>query len=338
MSKSPRILIITDAWYPQVNGVVTTIEYMKEYLEHSGFEVILETAENYFSIPIPTYKEIRLAFFSYGRFYKKLDAISADYIHIATEGSLGMAARRWALKRGHHYTTAFHTMLPEYIHKRCPFIPLAWLWRWERWFHKNADYCFAPTQSVFKILNDNGFKNTAIWGRGVDTQKFKPAPKSLDYPSPVWLYVGRVAIEKNIEAFLKIPLEGTKLIVGGGPALKELKQKYPKVIFMGMKTKDELVQYYNEADIFVFPSKTDTFGLVMLEALACGKPVAAYPAAGALDIINGHNIGVLSDNLQEACQKARLISPKACRDFAETQSWQKIMDDFIRQMVNIKGE
>ncbi len=332
-----RILIVTDAWHPQINGVVRTIEYMTKYLEQFGFEVILETPEGHFSVPTPTYKEIRLSLFNPLKLYKKLDAYNADYIHIATEGSLGMAARRWAQKRKYQYTTAFHTMLPDYIKKRFGFIPIKWLWLWEKWFHKNATYCLVPTKSVCNILINNGFTNVSIWSRGVDIDKFKPLPKQKNYPSPVWLYIGRIAIEKNLEAFLNLPLDGTKLVVGGGPALETLKKQYPNVIFLGAKKEAELVKYYNEGDVFVFPSKTDTFGLVMLEALACGKPVAAFPVAGPLDVIGNRPIGVLNNNLASACQEALTISPQECRNYAKTQSWENIIKEFCAQMVDKTG-
>lgn len=336
--KRPRILIVTDAWHPQINGVVRTIEYMQKYLEQMGYDVILETPEGHFSIPMPTYKEIRLSLTTPWQLYKRFDAANADYIHIATEGPLGMYARRWAKKRQYCYTTAFHTMLPQYVKKRFPFVPLTWLWRWEHWFHKNATYCFAPTQSVADILKSHQFTNVAIWSRGVDTHMFQPAPKQHEYPSPVWIYVGRVAIEKNIEAFLDLKIKGTKLVVGGGPALEHLKKQYPNVQFTGPQSEADLPRYYNDADVFVFPSLTDTFGLVMLEALACGKPVAAYPAPGPLDIIDNRPIGAINKDLAIACQQALQISPVACRTFAESQSWQKIIENFNNQMVNIHGE
>ncbi len=333
-----RILIVSDAWHPQVNGVVRSLEYTKKYLEEFGHDVILETPNLWPSTPLPNYNEIHIPFFMLKQLYKKLDSYNIDVLHIATEGSLGLAARRWAHKNNFQYTTAFHTMLPDYIKKRFPFISLSQLWRFEYFFHHKAHAVFVPTDSVAQLLKDKGLKNTIIWARGVDTNIFKPFPKKMNLKSPIWLYVGRMAIEKNIESFLTLKLPGTKLLVGDGPLLSSLKKQYTDALFVGKAQGQELVQYYNEADIFVFPSKTDTFGLVILEALACGKPVAAFNVAGPKDIIGNHPIGYISDELEMSCKQVLEISPSHCRDFALKYDWKVKIREFERNLIDINGK
>ncbi len=332
-----RILIVSDAWHPQTNGVVYTLQYLRQYLQSFGHEVLLETPSDKFSLPLIGYKEIRLSLFRPKNLFKKLDAYNIDALYIATEGPLGWAVRQWAHKRNIQYVTAFYTLFPEYIKKRLPFIPRSWLWKFESVFHHKARKTFVPSQSIAHLLKSNGFKNVITCPCGVNSSLFKPAAKKLSLPSPVWLYVGRMAIEKNIESFLKLNLAGTKLLVGDGPLLTKLKKKYPNAVFVGKAMGEELVQYYNEADIFVFPSKTDTFGMVILEALACEKPVAAYNTAGPCDILTSPQIGYLSDDLKESCLKLLDKPTSHCREFALNYDWAKVIKTLESHLIDIHG-
>ncbi len=333
-----RILIVSDTWHPQTNGVVSVLHYTQKYLSHFGHEVILETPNQWRSIPLIGYKEIRLALFKPKSFYKKLDSYSIDALHIATEGPLGIAARHWAHKRGIKYTTAFHTLFPEYIKKRIPILPLKWLWNLEYIFHHKAYFIFTSTQSITNILLEKGLKNIKVCPFGVDTNFFRPLPKKQSFPSPVWLYVGRMAIEKNVEAFLNLDLPGTKLLVGDGPLLSKFKKQYPYAHFVGKAKGEALVQYYNDSDILVFPSQTDTFGLVILEALACGKPVAAFNVTGPKDILTHPSIGYINDDLKTSCEEALKISPSHCRNFALSYDWKVRIKAFEQNLIDINGK
>ncbi|MGH9844015.1 MAG: glycosyltransferase family 4 protein, partial [Blastocatellia bacterium] len=272
-----KVLIVTDAWLPQVNGVVTTLRKMQEGLSELGHDVRFVTPQGFRSIACPTYPEIRLSLLPYGGVSREIETFSPDAIHIATEGPLGSAARRYCLKRGLSFTSAFHTRFAEYVHARTR-IPLGLTYGWLRRFHAPSRALMVPTPAVRRELEARGFGNTVAWTRGVDTVTFSAGERNrLETEPPIFLYVGRVAVEKNIEAFLKIELPGSKWVVGEGPMRAQLERKYPEVYFAGIKTPAELATYYRAADVFVFPSLTDTFGLVMLESLACGTPVAAYP-------------------------------------------------------------
>ncbi len=330
-----KILIVTDAWLPQVNGVVTTLRKMQEGLSELGHDVRFVTPQGFRSIPCPTYPEIRLSLLPYGGVSREIETFSPDAIHIATEGPLGSAARRYCMKRGLSFTSAFHTRFAEYVHARTR-IPLALTYGWLRRFHAPSRALMVPTPAVRRELEARGFGNTVAWTRGVDTVTFSTGERNrLETEPPVFLYVGRVAVEKNIEAFLKIELPGSKWVVGEGPMRAQLERKYPEVYFAGIKTPAELASYYRAADVFVFPSLTDTFGLVMLESLACGTPVAAYPVSGPIDVIGDSGAGVLHDDLAVACLRALDVSRDKARSFAEQFSWKESVNQFERNLTPV---
>ncbi len=327
-----RILIVTDAWYPQINGVVRTLTAMRDQLIAIGDEVHMLAPDGFKSVPCPTYPEIRLALAGPGDVAKVVVRFLPCAIHIATEGPLGMAARRFCLSRGLPFTTAFHTRFPEYVEARFR-IPADWIYPGMRWFHGRSSVVMAPTPTVVENLQARGFKNVRLWGRGVDVDLFKPGPKAavpgLDRnKGPVLLYVGRLAVEKNIEAFLELDHPGTKLVVGDGPMIDSLKRRYPDAVFVGAKHGPDLASYYNAADVFVFPSQTDTFGLVMLEALACGVPVAAYPVMGPQDVITDPAVGALDLDLGRAVARALTLDRDACVAFARARSWPAAAETF----------
>ncbi|MFM2044431.1 MAG: hypothetical protein RLY86_3007 [Pseudomonadota bacterium] len=327
-----RILIVTDAWYPQVNGVVRTLATTRAELEKLGHTVDVIGPDRFRTFPMPTYPEIRLALRPGGRLKGMIDGIRPDAIHIATEGPLGFAARRYCLQRGIPFTTAYHTRFPEYVRDRAP-VPLALMYAIVRRFHAPAHSVMVATPSIESDLKDRGFHNIRRWSRGVDTDLFHPRDKSwLELPRPVFLYVGRVAVEKNIEAFLKLDLPGSKLVVGDGPQRADLAARYPQVHFAGARHGEELARYYAAGDVFVFPSRTDTFGLVLLEALASGLPVAAYPVPGPLDVVGGSDVGVLDEDLGKAALAALHIPPDRCRDYALTFSWRASAEQFLANL------
>ena len=328
-----RILIATDAWAPQVNGVVRTLETLGRELNRLGHQVQFVTPHGFRTVPMPTYPEIRLALFARRAVGRVIDAFKPDVIHIATEGPLGLATRRNCMRRGRSFTTSFHTRFPEYINARFG-VPPSWPYAGLRWFHGPATAVMVATRTLERDLAARGFKNLQLWSRGVDTELFKPGAKDwLDLPRPVFLYVGRVAIEKSVEDFLRLDLPGSKLVVGDGPQLTELRQKYPAVRFTGPKFGAELARYYAASDVFVFPSRTDTFGLVVLEALASGLPVAAYPVQGPNDVIGGNTtVGALDDNLEQAARRALTLDPAACRRFAMGFSWEACTRQFLANL------
>jgi glycosyltransferase involved in cell wall biosynthesis len=332
-ARALRLLIVTDAWTPQVNGVVRTLETLGKDLEALGHDVRYATPEGRFTLPLPTYSEIRLAVFPRRSLERMIDSFRPDAIHIATEGSLGLSARAICLRRDIPFTTSFHTRFPEYVHARFPIIPESAVYGFLRWFHGPAKTLMVATPSLKLELEAHGFRNVRIWSRGVDVEKFRPIPEaSLPFPRPIWLYVGRVAIEKNIEAFLDLDLPGTKVIIGDGPARAHLERHYPAARFLGPKLGEDLVRHYAASDVFVFPSKTDTFGLVMLEALACGVPVAAFPVQGPRDVVGDAGVAALDDDLGRACLRAATISPEACRAFALTRSWRACTAQFLANL------
>ncbi len=324
-----NIVTVTDAWRPQVNGVVNTILRTNEQLEKLGHTVYVISPQDFRTVPLPTYPEIRLALFPGRRVRAMLDALSPDAVHIATEGPLGLAARAWCLKNRFPFTTAFHTQFPEYVWLRAR-VPLALSYRLMRWFHGPASTLMVATPTLHQRLTRWGFRNLGYWSRGVDTGLFRPRIKSyLDANRPVFLYMGRVAIEKNIEAFLKLDLTGTKYVVGSGPDLEALRRRYPAVRFTGFRSDEELAKHVAAADVFVFPSRTDTFGMVMIEALACGVPVAAYPVQGPADVIKNGVTGCLDNDLREAALAALKLDPQDCRDAALQYTWEACTRQFL---------
>lgn len=330
-----RILIVSDAWEPQVNGVVRTLRAVRDELVMQGHEVVLITPDQFGSLPCPTYPEIRLALATAQRIGNRLAAAAPDAIHVATEGPLGLAARRWCVRNGHAFTTAYHTQFPDYLAKRTG-LPASLFWRYIRWFHRPAHAVLVSTPTVARHLNAHGLPQTRLWGRGVDLDCFHPdAGPSADFATlgrPIQLYVGRVAVEKNIEAFLQTRQPGTKVVVGGGPALEALRKQYPDTVFLGPRQGMALAAAYADADLFVFPSRTDTFGLVMIEALACGTPVAAYDVGGPRDIVT-QDTGSLSDDLGAAVQAA-LTKPRAsCIERAQDFTWSAAARQFVASLV-----
>ena len=327
-----KIMIVTDAWEPQVNGVVRTLKNTTRELTALGHRVELMTPLEFRTIPCPTYPEIRLSLFPRRRVHSRIAEFAPDALHIATEGPLGLAARAYALRHGLPFTTAYHTRFPEYVQARFG-IPTTATYRFLRWFHGPSLAVMAPTPVVKSDLEQHGFENVVLWTRGVDLDIFHPMDsKVLNTARPIFLYVGRVAIEKNVEAFLKLDLPGSKWVAGEGPALAELKSRYPEANYLGVLSQAELAKVYAAADVFVFPSRTDTFGLVLLEALACGTPVAAYPVTGPIDVLAGGNAGAMNDDLREACLDALKIDRADARAWAERFSWQAASMQFAAHL------
>ena len=340
--RSLKILIVTDAWAPQVNGVVRTLEMLGRQLAGMGHQLRYATAENHATLPLPTYPEIRLALFPRQAILDAIDNFAPDAIHIATEGTMGLSARTICLERGLRFTTSFHTRFPDYVHARFPFIPEGAVYGALRSFHAAATATMVSTLSLKRELEARGFANVVLWTRGVDVEQFRPRAKDQFHhfhdsgpgsPRPVFLYVGRLAVEKNVEAFLALDLPGTKLVVGEGPQRSELEARFPGARFLGQRIGEELAAIYASSDVFVFPSRTDTFGLVLLEALACGTPVAAYPVQGPLDVLCDSAIAVLDEDLRAACLQALTIRRDACRAFALTRSWSTSAEQFLANLV-----
>ena len=331
-----RITIVTDAWAPQVNGVVRTLSATRAELEALGHVVTMITPRSFATFPCPSYPEIRLALAGPGRIGKAIEDSRCDALHIATEGPLGWAARRHALRRGLRFTTAYHTRFPEYLQPRLG-IPLGASYALLRRFHAPAANVMAPTPSIVDALTARGFANVVLWSRGVDLAAFTPASSgaaSLPEPAlrrPVFLYVGRVAVEKNIEAFLGLDLPGTKWIVGDGPQRAALQRRHggPGIVWSGARDPNDLARLYAAADVFVFPSRTDTFGLVMLEAMACGLPVAAFDVPGPRDVVGGSDAGVLDQDLRQACLRALSIPRDRARAHAERFGWDAAARQFL---------
>ena len=327
-----RIAIATDAWEPQVNGVVTTLKQTRDELERQGHVVFMVTPEGRRTIPCPTYPEIRLMLFGGRKIARELDEFQPDCVHVATEGTIGLSVRRYCQKRKLPFTTAYHTQFPEYVRARFP-IPIRWTVALLRWFHKPAVRTMVPTPSVQTLLERRGFTDVVIWSRGVLADIFSPEdPQAYDLARPIWVYVGRVAVEKNIEAFLDLELEGTKIIIGDGPDRKRLSVAYPGCRFLGYKFGRDLARHQAGADVFVFPSKTDTFGIVMLEAMACGLPVAAFPVTGPLDVVRHGETGFLDDDLGIACREASKLDSSAARRYAESRTWQRSTEQFVSHL------
>lgn len=331
-----RILLVTDAWHPQVNGVVRTLTCTVQGLRGNGHEVMCLTPDGIRTVAMPTYPEIRLALVSAREVSRQIAGFEPECIHIATEGPLGWMARRHCLKYGLAFTTSFHSRFPEMLSSRLPVPGLERMaYAVLRRFHDPAAATLVPTPTVTRRLAGLGFSHLKTWTRGVDTQLFRPFSTNLfdGLARPVMLCAGRVAIEKNIEAFLKAEVAGSKVVVGDGPQLADLKQRYADVVFTGYRTGDELARTVASADVFVFPSRTDTFGLVMLEALACGVPVAAYPVEGPIDVITSPRAGVLDDDLAVAIEMALTLDPRDCIAFAKTFSWDRVTEQFEASLV-----
>ncbi len=326
-----KLVVVTDAWSPQVNGVVNTLLATRRELEKLGLTVEVLSPEGFTTLPCPTYPDIRLSLFPGAKVRAMLDDWKPDYIHIATEGPLGLAARRYCLTRDLPFNTAYHTKFPEYIYARCR-LPLSISYAWIRWFHRPSRAVMVPTQAIKRELAARNIGQLEDWSRGVDPEIFRPTIRDAELTQgvtkPIFLYVGRVAIEKNIEAFLQLDLPGIKWVVGVGPQLKYLQQKYPEVSYFGLKTPQELARYYQSADVFVFPSLTDTFGLVLLEAMACGTPVAAFPVPGPIDVVENNVGGVLDNDLRSACLRALDMPRAQVADFAKRFTWENCSRQF----------
>jgi len=333
MSDSIRILIVTDAWRPQVNGVVRTLETLGQNLTAIGHEVRYFEPSGFRTVPCPTYPEIRLALPTGGKLGRIIEDFRPHAIHIATEGPLGITARRYCTRHGLAFTTSFHTRYPEYVHARTR-IPTELTYRLLRWFHGPAHRVMVATLSLRDELSARGFNHVELWSRGVNLDLFHPRAKDwLTLPRPIWLYVGRVAVEKNVAAFLSLDIAGTKLVIGDGPQLDELRATYPDAVFAGLKFGEDLAKYYAACDVFVFPSRTDTFGLVIVEALASGIPVAAFPVQGPADIIGDAPVGSLDEDLRAAADRALQSSdPEACRRHAMRYSWETSARQFLSNL------
>jgi glycosyltransferase involved in cell wall biosynthesis len=335
--RAMRILIATDAWRPQINGVVKTLECTIVELERRGHAVRVISPDMFWTMPMPSYPEIRLAFARKSRLRAILRDFNPDHVHIATEGPIGWAMRGVCLKAGRRFSTCYHTRFPEYVSERLP-IPVRWSYAMLRRFHGAGDGVMVATDTIEQGLGSRGFRNIVRWGRGVDLEGFTPSARGISgNRRPVFLYVGRLAPEKNIDAFLSLDLPGTKLVVGDGPSKLALKVRFPDAVFLGAKTHAELPAIYASADAFVFPSLTDTFGLVLVEAMACGLPVAAFPAPGPLDVIGRSGAGVISTDLRAAALQALSIDRRTARRHAENFSWARATDQFLANVHQIEG-
>lgn len=323
MSHAPlKIAIVTDAWFPHVSGVATTLKATKETLETWGHTVrVIGPSDFTFTFPLPGYAEIKLALFAGPALARMLDEFNPDAIHISVEGPLGLAARAYCVKRHLPFSTAYHTRFPEYVHARTG-IPVQWTYPFLKWFHGKAAHTMVTTESLKEELEGHGLKNLVVWHRGVDTALFTPDdPLPLPGPRPIFMFMGRVAVEKNIEAFLSLDLPGTKYVVGGGPARKSLERRHQSAVFTGYKFGRELARTLASADVFVFPSLTDTLGLVMLEANACGVPIAALPSQASQSVVTDGVNGAVSSDLKAACMRARTLSRDSARAYALSMSW-----------------
>jgi glycosyltransferase involved in cell wall biosynthesis len=327
-----RILLATDAWTPQVNGVVMTLRNTIRGLEAAGHVIEAIGPDRFHSIACPTYPEIRLALRPFRRFAELAHEFRPDAVHIATEGPVGIAARKFCLREQLAFTTAYHTRFPEYVHARIR-LPVRFTYDWLRRFHAPAKALMVATPAIHADLERRGFGNLVMWTRGVDTELFRPGPPlPTSWPRPVFMYVGRVAVEKNIEAFLALDLPGTKVVVGDGPQRAALQRRFPAAVFTGAKLGEELAAHFRSADAFVFPSRTDTFGLVLLEAMASGTPAAAFPVAGPIDVIAPGRSGVLSEDLRAAALAALELSRDVVRHHALAFSWEHATAQFLANL------
>lgn len=331
-----RIAIVTDAWLPQVNGVVTTLTYVAAELVRMGHQLMIAGPELAARrVYLPRCREIELALIPRYRMAKMLDDFQPEAIHIATEGPVGLVGRRYCITHRLPFNTAYHTRYPEYLHARWK-MPLVFSYRFLRWFHGRASAMLVATPTVIHEMRARGFRNAVLWERGVDTSLFCPSPEVprelRGLPGPIMLYVGRVAVEKNLEHFLRLELPGTKLIIGDGPELPALRSRYPQALFLGTRPLDILGQYYSASDVFVFPSLTDTFGLVLLESIACGTPVAAFPVPGPIDVLRPGLTGEMHQDLRVAVQRALKLDRQACAGAAAALSWRRCAEEFVTHL------
>jgi glycosyltransferase involved in cell wall biosynthesis len=324
-----RVLIATDAWHPQVNGVFRTLMSLQHAARSLGVTVEFLSPEGFRTVPVPTYPGLRLAIPRRSRIARRIEEVRPDAIHIATEGPIGHAVRAYCRRHGRPFTTSYTTRFPEYIAARAP-VPERWIYAALRRFHAAATVTMVATPSLRNELSERGFKNLGMWTRGVDTELFRPdRAVALEFPRPIFISLGRVAVEKNLGAFLSLDLPGTKIVIGKGPMEAELKARFPQAKFLGQLENGTLAGHLAAADVFVFPSRTDTFGIVQLEALASGVPIAAFPVTGPKDVIGAHPVGVLSEDLRAACLGALKVSRQACREFALQYSWENSARQFI---------
>jgi glycosyltransferase involved in cell wall biosynthesis len=331
-----RILIATDAWHPQVNGVVRTLTSLARSAAALDADITFLTPEGFPSVGVPTYPGLRIALPNRREIAKRIEAAAPEAIHIATEGPIGWSVRAYCRRHKLAFTTSYTTRFPEYVEVRTA-IPASVGYAVLRHFHAAAAMTMVATASLRQELSQRGFRRLGFWGRGVDTNLFRPdAPVALDLPRPIFMTMGRVAVEKNLEAFLALDLPGSKVVIGDGPQRAELERHYPQVKFLGEKKGPDLSSHLAAADVFVFPSRTDTFGVVQLEALACGTPVAAFPVTGPLDVIADHPVGALSEDLREACLRALTMSREACRNFAIERSWENSARQFIGNLTALQ--
>jgi glycosyltransferase involved in cell wall biosynthesis len=328
-----KLAIVTDAWRPQINGVVTTLQRTAATLEAMGHAVRVFSPAEHWTLPCPTYPEIRLAVWPDRRLGAALDDFAPDAIHVATEGPLGMAAARYCSTRGYAFTTSYHTQFPQYVRKRVP-VPESLTYALLRRHHAQARRTLVATEQQRRELMAQGFRNIVLWSRGVDTELFRPRGRDhLQLPRPVFAYLGRVAVEKNVAAFLDLELPGTKVVIGDGPDRAMLEARYASAVFLGYRFGVELAQSLSATDVFVFPSRTDTFGLVMLEAMACGTPVAAFPVIGPIDVVTPDVTGVLDEDLRVAALAALEIDRGGCRRAVEGLTWERASAQFLSHLV-----
>lgn len=334
-----KIVVVTDAWVPQVNGVVRTLCAVRDELAAMGHRMEVIAPDRFATLPCPTYPEIRLAMSRPATVGQMIEAIAPDAIHLATEGPLCLAARYWCIKRGVPFTTAYHTNFPDYVQSRTG-LPARLFWPYFRWFHGPASAVLTSTPSIRRSLATAGIHQTHHWGRGVDLSLFTPEgsrhPAMTGLDGPVLLYVGRVAVEKNVEAFLSLDVPGTKVVVGDGPARAWLEARFPDALFLGLLKGDALASTYRAADLFVFPSLTDTFGLVMIEAMACGTPVAAYPVTGPVDVVT-EETGALAERLEDAVALALTRDRAACATYGQSFTWERSAREFLSSLHRLDG-
>lgn len=333
-----RLALVTDAWHPQTNGVVLTLQRIVSHLESQGVEVLVISPQDHITLPCPSYPEIRLACDPW-RAVSRIEAFAPDAVHIATEGPLGLWVNAYLRRRSLRFTTSFHTRFPEYLSMRAPMIPLSFGYAIERWFHSRSESTLVGTRSLIDELRAQGVGRRLVhWPRGVDAERFSPAHRRgdvYDLPGPVWLYVGRIAEEKSIDDFLCLPLEGTKVVVGDGPARADMQKRFPDVVFRGWRFDGDLSAHFASADYFVFPSRTETFGNVILEALASGLPVASVPAPGPADLIrDGHN-GAVDHDLFEACMRVRTCDRQRARESTAGYTLQACHEMFHANLVSV---
>ena len=331
-----RVLITTDAWHPQVNGVVRTLTSLARSASSLDAEISFLTPDGFPSVGVPTYPGLRIALPNRREIARRIEAAAPEAIHIATEGPIGWAVRGYCRRHKLAFTTSYTTRFPEYVAVRT-MIPASVGYALLRHFHAAASTTMVATASLRQELSERGFRKLGFWTRGVDTDLFAPdRPATIDLPRPIFMTMGRVAVEKNLEAFLSLDLPGTKVVIGDGPQRAQLAQKYPDTVFLGEKKGEDLRSHLAAADVFVFPSLTDTFGVVQLEALACGTPVAAFPVTGPVDVIADHPIGALDRDLRSACLRALTMSREACRSFALGRSWENSARQFIGNLVTLQ--